>query len=238
MKKIITLSFVPALLVACCMNLNPNSRNANIITTEPATIDYSFITLDASADVYYECKPGIAPYIKIVADESVMPYLSVKVVDGRELKVALNKNVHYSQFDIYTNSTALTGVNVKGSGNLTVTGRFEPKMVDVFVAGSGNFTACDLHCDQANLQLNGSGDITIKGTSRTARMEVRGSGDIDAYGFIVQESQCYIRGSGDIGTCATKSFYGNVLGSGDISYCGNPSQVTLTILGSGDITHK
>lgn len=69
----------------------------------------------------------------------------------------------------------------------------------------------------ANLQIQGSGDITIKAVNGSVVAMIQGSGDIDIKNGSIQ------------------SLNATVQGSGDISVDGDVQTANLTVMGSGDI---
>ena len=74
-------------------------------------------------------------------------------------------------------------------------------------------------------EVNGSGDINIKGSAQKATLTVNGSGDISAEKLAATNVVATVAGSGDIVCYASRQLDARVSGSGDIEYKGSPSVV-------------
>src|SRR3546814_12439385 len=74
---------------------------------------------------------------------------------------------------------ALRGASVAGSGNLSVD-RVEGDDFAASASGSGNLTIGAIKTQSARFSVAGSGDINAAGTTGTVKMNIAGSGAIDA----------------------------------------------------------
>jgi len=75
----------------------------------------------------------------------------------------------------------------------------------------------------------------LTGASNQSSFSITGSGNIKAFDYLVQEVNCKIIGSGNIETLVINSLDANVVGSGDISYRGEPKSINRNITGSGKL---
>lgn len=125
-------------------------------------------------------------------------------------------------------------ISISGSGDVTMKRPVRLDEVRLSITGSGDVAMHDLRCTSFTGKVSGSGDISLKGKAQTAEYKSTGSGDIDAYGFQVDELICTTSGSGDIDAYAVKTLKAKSSGSGDISYRG-PAKVEKSSTGSGDI---
>jgi hypothetical protein len=65
---------------------------------------------------------------------------------------------------------------------------------------------------------------------------VSGSGQAELGGVEATAVQAVVSGSGEIVVTATSSLDASIRGSGSIVYGGNPTKVTKSVTGSGEIT--
>jgi hypothetical protein len=176
-----------------------------------------------------------------------MEYLDIKV-DGRELilqKQAKHKNVNLraSSFVIDITGPGLADINLAGSGTINVLSPMEREQMEVNVAGSGDIVfdqavnveiikmnvagsgdlvLNDLAADKLIANVAGSGDMKVaRGTIREAEASVAGSGDI-VLTCDIENLNADIAGSGDIKARVSGTLKYGIIGSGDISYYGNP----------------
>lgn len=123
---------------------------------------------------------------------------------------------------------------ISGSGDITMNKPVRQQHIKLSISGSGDVAMRDVECTSFIAKLSGSGDVSLGGAAREGEYKITGSGDIDAYGFRVDNLQCSVSGSGDIEAYAVKTLKARSNGSGDISYRGT-AQVDKSSTGSGDI---
>lgn len=72
-----------------------------------------------------------------------------------------------------------------GSGDITVNQK-NVKRTDIELKGSGDITVSFSNCDTAESSLKGSGDITLKGSLKSFKKHLVGSGDYHVKGLVVK----------------------------------------------------
>ena len=131
-------------------------------------------------------------------------------------------------------------VTLKGSGNLRFNTVAQSLNFAVSSFGSGN-AVVNLPGKVSNLviKLAGSGDLQIKGdTADKAQIIILGSGDCDAQNIVVKDATIKLMGSGDAHLNVEQSLVANIMGSGDVYYHGNPGNLLINKMGSGDVIKK
>ena len=117
-----------------------------------------------------------------------------------------------------------------------------PSLSAVKVNGSGDMTLKGSICtEELTLHINGSGDINAHNlTCRSANVSINGSGDINVRDLTCQSTNIDINGSGDINMRNLNCRSANVVisGSGDVNLAGKAKEAYLEISGSGDIDCK
>ncbi len=84
-------------------------------------------------------------------------------------------------------------------------------------------------------ELQGSGDIVVRGTTDILGVSVDGSGDFEGYSLTANKVDARVRGSGDISVYSKESLKADAGGSGDIVYKGNPETLDIKTSGAGDV---
>jgi hypothetical protein len=130
----------------------------------------------------------------------------------------------------------LTGqmdIDVEGSGNIDMKGKFQNLKTQV--EGSGDVDLSVVVANQAEFNISGSGEIKVNGKAQTVRASISGSGDLMANNLETDKCTVHVSGSGEAQVYVKSQLDASASGSGDISYRGNPVQVSSHSSGSGDI---
>ncbi len=110
-----------------------------------------------------------------------------------------------------------------------------PSLRDLTLSGSGNVLVSGVDGRQFTVTISGSGVVTASGATEQLDVTVSGSGQAELGGVEARAVQAVVSGSGNIVVTATASLDASVPGSGSIMYGGNPSDVTKSVTGSGEI---
>lgn len=176
---------------------------------------FTRIDLTGSPDV--DVRVGEPLEVIVETDDNLLPLIETRV-EGDTLHVGSTKS--YS-----TRKGVVIRVRV-------------PSLESVSVQGSGDITATGVAGESFEAEVTGSGDIVARGTVRSVRATISGSGDIDLSDLRAEDAAVTVRGSGDIEVYATGELDASVVGSGDIRYRGDPSDVRREVTGSGDIVAR
>ncbi len=130
--------------------------------------------------------------------------------------------------------TGQLNIDVQGSGNVDVKGRSQNLKNQV--EGSGDVDLTIVVANQAEFDISGSGEIKVNGKAQTVQASISGSGTLVADRLEADKCTLHVSGSGDAQVNVKSQLDANVSGSGDITYRGNPVQVSTHSSGSGDIT--
>lgn len=108
--------------------------------------------------------------------------------------------------------------------------------VELNIAGSGDISL-DIEANSLATRISGSGDMNIDGSATTSSHDIAGSGKVLAGDLLTEDCSTEISGSGEIRVHPSKSLDARISGSGDVYYKGNPT-VTTHISGSGNVIHE
>lgn len=105
------------------------------------------------------------------------------------------------------------------------------------INGSGNITLRDsLKTDRLRMEINGSGNIyTYNNYIENVELDINGSGNINARNTTGRYVYAEVSGSGDAEITVKEKLDVKISGSGEIKYWGNPSSVNTDISGSGKV---
>lgn len=149
----------------------------------------------------------------------------------------------------YRQSSGKTKVSIYGSDNLvdllevsTDNGVLKVKIKDgvKIVGGERRLKVIATSSSLEQVSIKGSGDVYLKGAVKGTdlKLDIKGSGDIEAENLQYANVSGFVKGSGDIDLKNVKATVVNaeVGGSGDISIKGTAQQANLSVRGSGDIS--
>lgn len=153
-------------------------------------------------------------------------------LSGNDLEIAI-----YGSGDVsmQLDHKSLT-TNINGSGDVAVSGI--AGSLAVTVMGSGDFTASDLRLEKCTLKVMGSGDMKLSGRASLVEIESFASGDINLHNLTAEDVDARIFGSGDIVINVSGNLKARLMGSGDLTYRGDPVSVDVFSMGSGSVYRR
>ncbi|MDV6168525.1 head GIN domain-containing protein [Flavobacterium sp. DG1-102-2] len=177
----------------------------------------SFVTLEGSKN--------IVALIEISEENGT---LSIQLPKDRKFK-AHRKNKVYIKIPY---STALNTIKFNGSGGL-VCRKTIKNNIKVQLEGSGNIKL-NLYSAQSDASVLGSGSITLTGAVQDFKCKIIGSGNIQAEKLETANLDVAVTGSGNAYLACTKTIKGNISGSGNVAFTGEPEKQDLKRSGTGD----
>ncbi len=152
--------------------------------------------------------------VELTGDQNLLPIITTQVVQG--LLVISSKQSYQSQqpITIALSSPHLESGILQGSGSIYLTGLSEKSL---------------------QLDLQGSGNITVEGNVEHFSVQAKGSGKVNAKDLESIQAELQVTGSGNIISTVKESLNASIVGSGNITYFGHPNVVNPNIVGSGNI---
>ena len=152
--------------------------------------------------------------VYISASSSVQPAIE-SYVDDRSLKIFFKE-------DVVTNIPIYIAIKAKNIKSISSKG------------------SADIHMEKINgdifeIKISGASSVQAEGNVDKLNAIANGSGDFDLSSLKAKQCDIVINGSGDAVLNVTGKLSAQINGSGDIIYYGNPSDVSRSVNGSGDI---
>ncbi|MCG1036862.1 head GIN domain-containing protein [Polaribacter sargassicola] len=211
--------------------------NGNTKVVTRSISNYNDISVGGSFDVILV--KGNEGEITIEAEENIIPYIETEV-SGNNLKVKFKENTNISttkKITITVPYKSLESVSLGGSGKIYSNNTIEAKNFKVSIGGSGNIKL-NINSNSIKASIGGSGSILLEGTTKELNCSIAGSGNINAYSLYTDIIEASVAGSGNIKTTVNSTINAKLVGSGNIYYKGNPSNVKSKSVGSGDVIDK
>ncbi|MFR1813840.1 head GIN domain-containing protein [Dysgonomonas capnocytophagoides] len=208
--------------------------DGNVIAHEIPVDIYSEIRVEGAFDVIYEAKPDEAAYLRVEADDNIIPLVDIKT-KGRSLNIKARESINPSRFVVCTNSPSLKYIESKGASNVTLKGSIAGSELKIEMKGVGDLNAENLIYEKSEFKLQGANELNLAGQCHKAKFELSGTGDIKASGLAVDELECNLKGSGNMEVNALEKLSIEIKGKGEIAYKGNPQITKQKIKGAGSV---
>jgi hypothetical protein len=174
--------------------------------------------------------------LKIEAEENLLPYIET-YVEGYTLHVDTKNDYWLSpgrKVKIFVSLPDYESIRSYGSGDITGESKItNSSKLELGVNGSANIKM-DVDAPEINTETNGSGDIFLRGETKSFEGEIHGSGNIKALDLKSNDATIHIYGSGNAELFVNGKLDVHVAGSGDVNYRGN-AQISSSIAGSGRV---
>ncbi len=213
-----TLAFVCMACLGCSTNI-PFSRTvtgSGQFTRETRPVsDFTGVDLRAVGEV--TIKMGKLESAVVEADDNILPLLKTELV-GSQLIIGKRDNTKIrtgNPIRFIITMTRLENVSISGTGDIKING---------------------LNSDLVTFDLPGTGSITAHGKVKTLNVSLPGTGTIDCDGLESDTVVADLNGAGEITVSARHSLQAAIAGVGSIKYSGDPTNITRTVTGHGNIS--
>lgn len=190
--------------------------NKNVITEQRDVPGFEQVESAGAHDVHV--RYGESFKVEVKGSSNLVAAFQTKV-KGKALTLGYNGDVSIEDDDIevFVTLPELTGVSLKGSGNIDVNGAFpEALTFTANITGSGDLRIGDrFNCSVLELEISGSGKAELSELEATrAKVKISGSGD--SYVRVGEELDVNITGSGTVYYRGTPRVKSDINGSGQV----------------------
>jgi hypothetical protein len=189
-------------------------QGSGVSATQTRTVA-RFSSLEVAGSNNVTVTVGPTQSVAVHADSNLISHVTTHVVAGKLVIADTGSFTTKTPMSVEVSVPSLTMLNLRGSGQLSVTGIKAPRLT-VTVSGSGL-----LHAAGTATRL----DVTVSGDGLAQLSQLSAS-----------QVHAVLTGSGLIQVTATTSLDAAVPGTGAIVYSGNPAQVTSSVTGVGTVT--
>lgn len=209
------------------------------VTTKKITLEnFTSVNFNLPGDLILKQVNEAAPKtLEVSINDDLHQYITTEIKDG-QLIIAADPCIKSDDEMIFTLIVAnLEKITVNGSGDVASEKPIKAEKLKLNINGSGDMEL-ELEVAELKTNINGSGDIEVKGTCGNLSANINGSGDFEGEKFETKDADISIQGSGDVNLRVTGNLKATILGSGDVTYSGKPTNVQSNIIGSGDINGR
>jgi len=209
------LFFLATLFLVALSSCTKDIVGSQQILTEERTVnDFEHIQVEGPVEV--QVLFGESHKITVQADDNLMEHLNT-TVNGNTLLVDLNLKK-----DVYENITLKVQIvmpNLKSVAHNAVE--------NMKIVGFEDLT-------EIAITQSGIGNITMDGSSQKLLLNKNGVGKFNGFNFVTENSEVQQDGIGDVHLSVNAMLTGQLTGTGDIQFKGNPA-IDLPVTGFGKI---
>ncbi|MBU1182886.1 MAG: head GIN domain-containing protein [Pseudomonadota bacterium] len=176
---------------------------------------FSSVEIDGAFNVYIECRKKQS--LELSGDSNILPHIITRV-KGNTLQITTGKTIC---------PKVLLEVRISADN---IEKAIASGAVDLSISGVNN--------NNLDIGVDGAGDIKAAGRTKNFKINVSGSGDVKAKDLKAENVEVSVNGAGSAVVYASRKLKAEINGAGDISYYGNPKEVSENISGVGDIIKK
>lgn len=185
-------------------------------------------------------KNGPIQKISAIGQQNIIDQLSYDVNNGI-WKIAFEEGC-YNDYDL-TIEFEVPNINefgISGSGSIQIVDEFDSLVnLNIFNSGTGGIFTNDslIISTFLNIDISGSGSISLKGKVPNQNITISGSGSYTAFNLESTACVVSIPGSGNCEVNASNTLDAFLSGSGSLYYIGSPV-INANITGSGTINNS
>ncbi|SDX26324.1 Putative auto-transporter adhesin, head GIN domain [Lutibacter oricola] len=229
-----------ALFICISANAQWNKKikgSGNIKTETRNVSDFEKISVSGSFDI--ELIKGKEGKITVTAYENLLEYIVTETENGKlKIKPKDRFNLRSNKpIKITVTFEEFDKLSLAGSGNIFSDDVINNNTFAISMAGSGNIDLI-LNSKKTGLSIAGSGNLNLKGETDNLKASLAGSGNLNAYDLKSNIVNISIAGSGNVKVHAENEIKASIVGSGDVSYTGNPTIEKASKIGSGSFKNK
>lgn len=217
-------------LSSCDMECKEGSGN---ITTETRKVE-DFTKIEVGGGYKITLKQDSSLNVAVSVDDNLQQYVTTSV-SGKVLKIKTKKNLCLTgQAELVIGVRNLEAISGSGAIELQSDGVLNVQNLDIDFSGSSK---ADLQLNAKNLHTEGSGatELKLKGQASSHSVNLSGSGNVDAFDFVVGDYNIETSGAADCKINVLNSLNVNTSGGSSIEYKGNPKNVTNHESGSSEL---
>lgn len=228
MKKLLSSAFALLLFVSAATAQDTYKETRNVS-------GFDEVSFCLAGEVYISIGQGFK--VVLEGDKEYLDEVETKV-SGGELVIKRDSWVNFNNQKVIVRITmpAVNGIDVSGSGKVTVLDPLKSDDFEADISGSGKIYLKEVAMGDVEFDVSGSGSMVIEGAGsmRSLEVDISGSGSYKGESTKIGSFEASISGSGNCDCYVTDILRASISGSGNVTYSGNP-KIDASISGSGKV---
>ena len=208
--------------------------SGNVVAREEAIFDFDKV--DISHSFVVDIKQGEAFSVIIRVDDNLVEQLQVEKF-GSTLKIGLKPGisiVRNATLEAEVTMPKLTGLDLSGASNATISGFKSTKNLTVDLSGASSLRG-DIGAGDISINLSGSSNANMTGSGGNLTLDASGSSDVDLSDFPVTDAKIDTSGASTVTVNASGRLDVEASGASDVYYLGEPSMGTIETSGASSV---
>lgn len=236
-KFLITL-LIGVLLVSCNIDLNISGvkGNGNVVTQKRLS-DVSFSKVKASEGLEVYLTKSTSTSVKVQADENLQE-LIITEIKGDVLYIHTKESVGKANAKkVLVRFKSLDEISSSSGAEIYSTNFIISENI-VVKASSGSDQELAIKSTNIDFNASSGASIKVKGNAKTITAKASSGSNIDADRLIAENCSTSASSGADIDVNCVASITAKASSGGDISYKGNPTEVSKSKSSSGRVSSK
>ena len=183
------------------------------LTSEARTVG-AFHAIDVAGTLKVEVTVGKAAHVEVAGDADLVGKITATVKDGVLVLDTPRRMRNHSHLRATVTLPALDAITISGTADMKV----------------GGITG-----DRLAVNVTGTGQLDLAGTTTSLSVAVGGTGQIDAGTLATKDARIDVRGTGQATLRAVESVEIKISGTGSVDILGNPARVQKSVTGTGAV---
>jgi|HubBroStandDraft_1064217.scaffolds.fasta_scaffold58027_2 hypothetical protein len=237
LKTSLLLLTFPVLLFSCRNFFGKRVHgNGNITTQDRPVNDFKDIEVGGAAKVFVS--QGDQHTVKVEVDENLQQFVEV-FQEGNKVIIREKSGFNLDptgDLQIYITSPVYNNIDVAGACDIIgQTLINNPENLSMHISGAGDMKM-EINAPQVSAEVTGSGNIDLKGETKTADLNLAGAGHAHCFDLKTENTKVEISGAGSAQVYASVHLDAEVSGAGSVDYKGGAA-VAQHVSGAGSV-HK
>ena len=237
LKSSLLLLTFPMLLFSCRNLFGKRVHgNGNITTQDRPVNDFKDIEVGGAAKVFVS--QGDQHTVKVEVDENLQQFVEV-YQEGNKVIIREKSGFNLDptgDLQIYITAPVYNNIDVAGACDIIgQTLINNPENLSMHISGAGDMKM-EINAPQVSAEVTGSGNIDLKGETKTADLNLAGAGHAHCFDLKTENTKIEISGAGSAQVYASVHLDAQVSGAGSVDYKGGAA-VDQHVSGAGSV-HK
>jgi Putative auto-transporter adhesin, head GIN domain len=214
-------------------------NNQNRTTERPDLTNFTKVSIELPADVYLRQADSFR--CRIDGAKHGLEDVKAEVKDGELSIYRSDKHRWISSLErviVIIEAPNFEQLIFSSVGKMVAENKLTGKNLQIESNGPVEMTLDSVDYQQVDINMNGVGTISIGGKAVATKMEMNGTGWIDAYHLWTETANCETSGIGNISCNVRDELIARVSGIGGIRYRGIPKSLRKSVSGIGRVVNR
>lgn len=240
--KILVKFIIPlliAILFSSCnfdINISGIKGNGHVVTQERLS-DVAFSKIDASEGLDVYLTKSTSSAVKVQADDNIQEFIITEIKNGT-LYIHTSEAIGKANAKkVLVNFTTLNEINSSSGADIHTTNFIISDDI-VINASSGSDQNLAIKATTINCSASSGAEINLSGSATIIKTNASSGAEIDAEKLVSQHCASNASSGAEIDLNCKQSINAVASSSADISYSGNPTDVSVSESSAAEITRK